>query len=192
MFLARERSGCILCHLFPVIEGIYVEFQHPEDRLLIRVHHSGNNEALFHFTRRLTRLLFPVLLKMAEQRPEIQAQPSPEARKVLVEMKHDQALQEVKFTQQPGAVAAATRTRPGGDTPILVTTVQTSRDPEGFTTLSLRPDSGHAWDLRLSENLLHALIKLLGDQAGKAEWDLDLKIPHGFGVAPDPGARQLH
>lgn len=186
------RSARTLCQPIPVIEGIYVEFQPPEDRLLIRVHHSGNAEALFHFTRRLTRLLWPVLLKMAEARPEIQAQPSPEARKVLVEMKHDQALQEVKFTQQPGAVAAATRTRPGGDTPILVTTVQSSRDLQGFTTLSLRPDSGHAWDLRLSENLLHALIKLLGDQAAKAEWDLDLKIPQGFGAAPEAGPRQLH
>lgn len=175
-----------------MIEGIYVEFSPPEDRLLIRVHHSGNAEALFHFTRRLTRLLFPVLLKMAEQRPEIQAQPSPEARKVLVEMKHDQAMQEVKFTQQPGAVAAQTRTRPAGDRPILVTTVQTSRDAQGFTTLSLRPDTGESWDLRLSENLLHALIKLIGDQVAKAEWELELKIPQGFAATPDGGSRQLH
>ena len=175
-----------------VIEGIYVEFSPPEDRLLVRVHHSGNAEMLFWFTRRLVRLLWPVLLKMAEARPEIQAQPSPQVRQALVEMKHEQALQQVTFTQAPGAQAALSRTRPAGDTPLLVTTVQTSRNAQGFTVCSLRPDAGFAWDLTLSDNLLHALIKLLRDQAGVAEWELPLAMPQGFG-APSPGAAgQLH
>lgn len=175
-----------------MIEGLYVEFVPPEDRLLIRVHHGGNEEMLFWFTRRLTRLLWPVLMKMAEQRPEIQAQPSPEVRRALVEIKHEEALQQVQFTRGVPPAPQQPRVRPNGDTPVLVTTVQSSRTANGFTLLSLRPDSGHAWDLTLSDNLLHGFLKLLRDQATGADWNLTLASPSGVASPIGEGPRQLH
>ena len=170
------------------IDGLYMEFSPSEDRLLFKIHHSGNKEMLFWFTRRMVRMLWPVLQKITEA-PQAAVQITPEARRAVAELKHDLAVQGAQFTNQP----APPRERPGGDTPVLITTVATSKNAQGYHVFALRPEGGLSYDVTLSDQLLHALIKLIRDAARVADWDLTL--PTGSAAAGQPqgqGPSPLH
>ena len=156
------------------LERITVEFVPEDDRLLVHVYFSKSAEILFWMTRRLVRRFWPVLLQIAQSRPEIQSQATPEARKALLGFKHEEALTQVQFSK---AVESPDRAHPLGDTPFLVTRIRTRRNAKGQTILSLLPKEGNGLDLVLGENLLHGLLKLIKDSAAKAEWDLALEVP---------------
>ena len=156
------------------LERITVEFAPEDDRLLVHVYFSGSAEILFWLTRRLVKRFWPVLLQMAQSRPEIQAQPNPEARKALLGMEHEKALKQVQFSK---AVKEPEREHPLGDTPFMVTRIRARRSPKGQTILSMLPKEGNGLDLTLGESLLHGLMKLIKDAAAKAEWDLPLEVP---------------
>src|SRR3954470_8100064 len=81
------------------LERITVEFHAEEDRLMVRVFFDKKAEIQFWLTRRLVKRVWPVLLQMAQARPDIQMQPNPEVRKALLGMQHEKALQEVKFSK---------------------------------------------------------------------------------------------
>jgi hypothetical protein len=156
------------------LERITVEFHAEEDRLMVRVFFDKRAEIQFWLTRRLVKRIWPVLLQMAQARPDIQMQPNPEVRKALLGMQHEKALQEVKFskaTQEPD------REHPLGDKPMLVSKVRARRNEKGQTVLSLQPQQGNGVDLALGDTLLHGLMKLVQDTAVKAEWDMAIAVP---------------
>jgi len=156
------------------LERITVEFHAEEDRLMVRVFFDRNLEIQFWLTRRLVKRIWPVLLQMAQAKPDIQMQPNPEARKALLGFQHEKALQEVKFSkaaQEPG------REHPLGSVPMLVSKVRARRNQKGQTVLSLSPREGNGVDLALGDTLLHGFLKLMQDTASKAEWDRTLAVP---------------
>jgi len=156
------------------LERITVEFHAEEDRLMVRVFFDKKAEIQFWLTRRLVKRIWPVLLQMAQSRPDIQLQPNPEVRKALLGMQHEKALQEVKFTK---AAQEAEREHPLGHAPMLVSKVRARRNAKGQTALSLQPQQGSGVDLALGDTLIHGLMKLMQDTVVKAEWDLDLAVP---------------
>ncbi|NIO43473.1 MAG: hypothetical protein GTO41_26965 [Burkholderiales bacterium] len=156
------------------LERITVEFAAEEDRLLVHVYFSGSAEIMFWMTRRLVKRFWPVLLQMAQSRPEIQSQANPEARNALLGLEHEKALKKVQFSK---ATKEPDREHPLGDTPFLVTRIRARRNENGQTILSMLPGKGHGLDLSLGENLLHGFMKLIKDAATKAEWNLNLKVP---------------
>lgn len=164
------------------LERITVEFAAEDDRLLVRVCFSGSAEVLFWLTRRLVKRFWPVLLQMAQSKPDIQVQPNPEARKAMLGFEHERALKEVKFTR---AVKEPNREHPLGEAPMLVTRIRARRNERGLTVLSLLPNEGNGVDLTLGDNLLHGLMKLIQDTAAKAEWDLRLGVPRLGAVAEE-------
>ena len=165
------------------LERITVEFVPEDDRLLVHVYFSKSAEIMFWFTRRLVRRFWPVLLQVAQSRPEIQAQANPEARKALLGMEHEKALTKVRFSK---AVEEPDRSHPLGDVPFLVTRIRTRRNGKGQTILSLLPKEGNGLDLALGENLLHGLMKLIKDSAARAQWDLTLEVPALSQSPPEP------
>ncbi|HKQ25098.1 MAG TPA: hypothetical protein VJT81_11715 [Burkholderiales bacterium] len=171
------------------LERITVEFHAEEDRLLLRVFCDKTLEIQFWLTRRLVKRIWPVLLQMAQARPEIQLQPSPEARKALLGFQHEKALQEVKFsetTQESG------REHPLGSTPMLVSKVRTRRNQKSQTVLSLMPQEGNGVDLALGDTLLHGVLKLMQDTASKAEWNLPLAVPALAHAAEEETSRTVN
>jgi hypothetical protein len=169
------------------LERITVEFAPEEDRLLVRVHFSKSAEILFYLTRRLVKRFWPVLLQMAQAKPDIQVQPNPEARKAMLGFEHQRALKEVQFTK---AVKQPDREHPLGDVPVLVTRIRARRNEKNLTVLSLLPadGQGNGVDLTLADNLLHGFMKLVQDTVAKAEWDVDLQVPTlGEGEPGDTG-----
>lgn len=157
------------------LERITVEFHAGEDRMLVRVFFNGCAEIQFWLTRRLLKRIWPVLLQMAQAKPDIQLQSNPEARKAMLGMQHEKALQEVKFSK--AREEPQPRDHPLGNAPILISKVRAVRNQKGQTVLSLLPPEGKGVDLALGDTLLHGVIKLMQDTAVKAEWDLFLAVP---------------
>jgi len=173
------------------LERITVEFHAEEDRMLVRVFFNGSAEIQFWLTRRLLKRIWPVLLQMAQNKPDIQLQPNPEARKAMLGMQHEKALQEVKFSK--AREEPQQREHPLGNAPMLVSKVRAGRNQKGQTALSLMPAQGNGVDLALGDNLLHGLIKLMQDTAIKAEWDLTLAVPTlGVAAAEDETPRTVN
>lgn len=171
------------------LERITAEFNGEEDRLMIRVFFDKKSEIQFWLTRRLVRRIWPVLLQMAQSRPDIQLQPNPEARKALLGFQHEKALQEVRFskaTQEPG------REHPLGNAPMLVNKVRARRNERSQTVLSFLPHQGNGIDLALGDALLHGLMKLIQDAAAKAEWDLALAVPALMPAAEEETSRTVN
>lgn len=158
------------------LERITVEFHADEDRMLMRIFFNGRAEVQCWLTRRLLKRVWPVMLQVAQNRPEIQLQPNPEARIAMLGLQHEKALQEVKFSKSREDTAQR-RDHPLGSAPMLVSKVRAGRNPKGQTVLSLLPAEGNGMDLALGDNLLHGLLKLMQDTAVKAEWDLTLAVP---------------
>lgn len=173
------------------LERITVEFHAGEDRMLLRVFFNGRAEIQLWLTRRLLKRIWPVLLQMAQAKPDIQVQPNPEARKAMLGMQHEQALQEVKFSE--AREEPHDREHPLGNAPMLVSKVRAGRNQKGQVVLSMHPGEGNGVDLALGDNLLHGFIKLIQDTAVKAEWDLTLAVPSmGAAVAEDATPRTVN
>ncbi|MBI1397426.1 MAG: hypothetical protein GC151_15750 [Betaproteobacteria bacterium] len=160
------------------LERIRIEFDMEQDRLLMLVLIDGGAEVRLWLTRRCVKRFWMAMVRMAEFRPEVQLQTTPEARTAVLQFQHEKALREVRFSRtEPETPSAPPRTQPLGGVPLLVTRIQARREPDGRTLLALLPTEGQGAHLTLSETLLHGLMKLVQQAVGKAEWDMTLELP---------------
>lgn len=176
------------------LERIRIEFDMEQDRLLMFILIHGAAEVRLWLTRRCVKRFWVAMQKMAEWKPEIQRQPTPEARTAVLQFEHEKAMREVKFSRQESEPPeTAPRTQPLGPDPLLVTRIQARREPDGRTLIALLPADGQGAHLTLSESLLHGLMKLLQQAVVKAEWDLVLELPQvDLSVSGEEGARTLN
>lgn len=163
------------------LHQLKLEFNAEHDRLLLRLSTDSGAEVLLWLTRRCVKRLWPVVLAMALEKPEIQQQANPEARKALLGFQHEKAIAQADFSkpyqEQP-------RARPLGMEPLLVSRIQPRRDPQGRHVLGLLPTQGQGVHVTMDEALLHGFVKLLQNAVAKAEWELALRLPDP--VAPPP------
>lgn len=164
------------------IHQVSVDFVAEEDRLRLRIATSEGAELRFWLTRRYLRLLWPALHKLAElASPALPVAPvplSPEARKAVVEMEHEEAVMKADFSKPFAPTGVA---KPFGEAPLLLARVQGGRGPEGKPALAMHTQDGRGLTLNLDGMLLHSLMRLLHQAAAQAHWDLALELPH---VAP--------
>lgn len=170
-----------------------IEFNAEQDRLLLFVTTDDGAEVRLWFTRRCVRHFWSALVRMAEFKPEVRLQASPEARSAVLQFQHEKALQAVKFTENapPAAPAAAPRIQPLGAEPVLVTRIQCRRESDGRTLLALLPSEGQGAHLTLGDNLLHGLMKLVQQGVEKAEWDMVLQLPQAPALEDVPVASRV-
>jgi hypothetical protein len=171
------------------LHQLKVEYVPVQDRLAIVLSTSDQAEIRLWLTRRLVKLLWPLLFKLAaDASPKIQEQANPEARKALLGFEHEQALSKADFSKpyQP----PAERVMPLGQEPILVARVQTGRDPKGQALLALHPAEGQGITLTLDATLLHAICRLIHAAVQKSEWKLDLELP-GTDLQPEAGSARI-
>jgi hypothetical protein len=90
----------------------------------------------------------------------------------LLEFQHEKAISQAQFGKQ---YEDAPRTRPLGDSPLLVTKLQRRVGPGGRIVLGLLPSEGQGIFLTLDEPLLHGFIKLLQQAvqrpSGASSWN---------------------
>ena len=144
------------------------------DRLLLRISTDDGKEVLLWLTRRCVRLLWPLLVDMAQSSPKIALQGSPEARAALLGFEHERALRGADFSRP---YEESARERPLGAEPLLVVKIQSGKDGEGNHVLSLAPPSGQGVNVTLDDTLLHSLCLLLQEVVAGTDWDLTLSLP---------------
>lgn len=163
------------------LHQLKVDYNAEQDRLLMLIAASEGVELRMWLTRRFVKLLWPLLVQLAEEAsPRIRTQASPEARKALLGIEHEQAVQKADFSK---SYERASRSTPLGEEPLLLGRIQTGHDRKGQPVLALHPAEGQGVTLTLDSVLLHSVCRLLQAAVKKSGWDMDLKLP---GAEPHP------
>src|SRR5947199_9862186 len=108
------------------LQQLKVDYDAEQDRLLMLVATTEDVELRLSLTRRFVKLLWPLLVKLAEDaNPRIRTQANPEARKALLGLEHEHAVSKADFSKPYDAASLAT---PLGSAPILLARIQTGHD----------------------------------------------------------------
>ena len=157
------------------LRQINIDYDAENDRLLMRIGTSDGAELRLWLTRRFVKLLWPLLVKLAEDAsPRIRTQANPEARKALLGLEHEQALSRADFSRP---YENETPTTPLGEAPLLLSRIQTGHDRNRQPIVALHPSDGQGVTLNLDAVLLHSLCRLLQAAAQKSDWDVELRLP---------------
>jgi len=168
-------------HAAVKLHQLKVDYNAEQDRLLMLIAASEAVELRMWLTRRFVKLLWPLLVKLAEEAsPRIRTQANPEARKALLGIEHQQAVQKADFSK---AYEGKSRNMPLGEAPLLLGRIQTGHDRKGQPVLAMHPAEGQGVTLTLDAVLLHSVCRLLQAAVKKSGWDMDLKLP-GTDAAP--------
>jgi hypothetical protein len=163
------------------LHQLKVDYNAEQDRLLMLIAASDAVELRMWLTRRFVKLLWPLLVKLAEEAsPRIRTQANPEARKALLDIEHQQAVQKADFSK---AYDGKSRNMPLGEEPLLLGRIQTGHDRKGQPVLAMHPAEGQGVTLTLDAVLLHSVCRLLQAAVKKSGWDMELKLP-GSDAAP--------
>jgi len=157
------------------LQQLKIDYQAGEDRLLMLLSTSDGAEVRMGLTRRFVKLLWPLLVKLAEESsPRISTQPDPEARRALLGIEHEQAVSRADFSRPYEALERST---PLGAEPLLLARIQTGRDASGQPVLAMHPAEGQGVTLTLDAVLLHSVCRLLQAAVKKSDWDMELRLP---------------
>ena len=156
------------------IHQMRVEFDPPEDRLLMSIIAKDGKEFRMWFTRRFVRLLWPNLLKLAESTPEAAAQQSEAARSSVVRFQHEKAIAATKFTSNYDRDKVTSQHF--GEEPVLITqgSIRRIDNPSGANQVAFAAKDGRPVTMALDDVLLHSMVRLIRNASRKAGWDLEL------------------
>ncbi len=174
------------------LEQFNASYEPAQDRIVLRFRTSDDAEFRFWITRRFLSLLWPILMKMADEFCALKAPADPLARSAIAEMAHGNALGQADFksTYTEGS------TFPLGAEPVLLAKISLKPIRGEVRTLVLLPQAGQGINLDLDEKLVHILARLLQQTATAAEWGLKLDISPGAGdiaaVSSATEPRMLH
>ena len=165
-------------HVAVKLQQLKVDYNAEQDRLLMLIAASDAVELRMWLTRRFVKLLWPLLVKLAEEAsPRIRTQANPEARKALLGIEHQQAVQKADFSK--AYEASKSRNMPLGEEPLLLGRIQTGHDRKGQPVLAMHPAECQGVTLTLDAVLLHSVCRLLQAAVKKSGWDMELKLPGG-------------
>jgi hypothetical protein len=151
----------------PQLRQLNVSYIDTEDRLLLKMSTSEDEEYRVWCTRRFTRVLMDRLEEAFQtDMPSPMAVPEPSRREVA-RMQHQQSVAEESF-QQP--YQAEPTGYPLGEDGLLVTTLKYSQKPDKAVHLFLGNNKGVGVTLNLNEHLKHQLYELFTRATEKAGW----------------------
>jgi hypothetical protein len=157
------------------LHQLKIDYNPEQDRLLMLISTIDNAEVRMWLTRRFVKLIWPLLVKLAEDAsPRIRTQANPEARKALLGLEHEHAVSKADFSKPYDAASLAT---PLGAAPILLARIQTGHDRAGQPVVALHPSDGQGVTLTFDSVLLHSVCRLLQAAVKKSDWDMELKLP---------------
>jgi hypothetical protein len=153
----------------PQLRQINVSYVDVQDRLLLKVSTSEDEEFRVWCTRRFTQLLLQRLEEsFQEDMPAETAKAVPEpARREVAQMQHQQVVKEESF-ERP--YEAEPTEYPLGEDGLLVTTIKYQPMADDSVQMHLGDNQGKGLTLNLDENLKHQLYELFERAAAKAKW----------------------
>ena len=149
-----------------------------EDRLLLRVSTTANDEHQIWLTRRFVKVLWPALFKGVEKQslpPETAAAPTttPQVKRAVMAMQHNDALQKTDMSQPHDEKKV---NQASTEKPMLAVGGQCVPQRTGGIRLILKTSENLQVALNLNEQLLHAFCHQITSLTQKAEWDLSYSI----------------
>ncbi|MEW5863572.1 MAG: hypothetical protein AB1773_08280 [Pseudomonadota bacterium] len=157
------------------LHQLKVDYVAEQDRILMLIAASEAVEVRLWMTRRFVKLLWPLLVSLAEQvSPRIRTQANPEARRALLGLEHEQAISRADFSKPFEQVP---RSMPLGEAPLLLARIETGHDRNGQPVLAMHPAQGQGVTLTLDAVLLHSICRLLQAAVSKSDWDMELRLP---------------
>ncbi len=152
------------------IEQLQIQFDSEQDRILLRVNDTDDNQLRFWLTRRMIKRLLPhfqTILRKASSNEDFHDEA---AQAALFEFQQESVKQNVDFSTQ---FKDSKESLPLGDDGILVTTVNLKPKGRAFYTLKFSNKEGVSADLNLTPELLHSLYAVIQEGLKKADWGLD-------------------
>lgn len=151
------------------------EFVPVQDRILFRVNTRGKHEYRVWLTRRLVKRFWGIAVKSFETEPEVAGQAQPHVKRVVMSMKHQQAVQSADFSRKHEAGGQPPPLMAEQDQPLLATGLQARRRGNSIE-LAFATAENKTVTLNLTEEMLHALCHIIQSAADTGGWDLQLSI----------------
>lgn len=164
------------------LHQINLGYDAEQDRLLLRISTTQRTEHRLWLTRRMVKAWWPGLLQLAARSAPMHSPPPPQVQQAVLEFRHQHAVQQADFATeyQPAAPLTAE--------PLLVHEIQMRELGPDLRELRLNPRQAPGVALKLKDEVLHGLLKLLQDAVRISGWDLQIELP----VAVPPEARRLN
>ncbi len=154
-----------------------------QDRALLRISTTENEEIHCHLTRRYSQLLSQVIRDSIKRQLEKTGGDTPASMDQVVGMEHDAYVQKNDFSKEYEQSGDAHF--PLGREPVLLVKIQ-ARDTQEGLLLILSGSASANIELRLKTELMHGLLRLIEEVAGRADWRLDGQIGTNVqGMDPD-------
>ena len=174
------------------LNNLNLSYVEAEDRILMTIATTANEEIRFWITRLYSRHLFELLSKLLLSG---QSEDSAEVQRKLA-LERQEAVQKVQPQQNrdgDGATGSepapeekreeASREYPMGKLPILLTKLSAEQQQDSGVVLKMHPSEGVGIDLRVDRNLVHNLCALLTQIETQASWNLRLESPGAKAMA---------
>ena len=174
----------------PRLRQLNATYDAVQDRVLLRVATSTEQEFRFWITRRFMGLLWKAITRVLEAFAKARAPGDPLLAAGLADFAETRAMQGADFATPFGGGEQF----PLGDAPILLARVTVLSGASGRQILRLTPEQGQGIDLVLDENLAQLFGPLLRQATIAGNWALDLGAADADTAVPpakDP-ARHLH
>lgn len=155
------------------VHQIQLKYDAREDRSLLRISTLDKCEYQFWITRRIVKLLWPVLVRMLETTDNVARQQDQAAKSAVLSFEHEKATSNVDFTTKFNDDPMRT---PLGTSPLLLAKVEVKSAPGTVPRLGLHPAEGCGLELAMDDKLLHSLCTLLAKVAHSADWHLELSM----------------
>lgn len=155
------------------LHQVQLKYEPTEDRGLLRIKTQDQQELSFWLTRRFTKGLWALLMRLLEADSQVVSQQDQRAKSALLSFKHEEAISRSDFSTgyQESEVQTAV-----AQAPLLVIKAEGKVQKDGKRLLRLHPNGGHVVQLVLDDSLLHSLCKIISDMVRMTDWDMELNV----------------
>jgi hypothetical protein len=168
------------------VHQIQLRYDAQEDRSLLRINTLDKREYTFWMTRRFTKLLWPVLVRMLGATDSVVRQPDPAAKSAVLSFEHEKAVSSSDFATEYREDA---HEAPLGTSPLLLAKIEVKPEAPNGPRLGLLPMEGQGLELVMDDKLLHSICTLISQAARSADWDLDFTLGEQTTSAQSPPPR---
>lgn len=174
------------------LSQLQMRYDEEEDRLLLRINTSADEEFRFWLTRRFIITLWPLLQAGLMSSPDIKQRSTQQNKAAVLNFEHEKAQKDVDYS---ATFKTEPQTLPLGEEPLLLNraSLKPLDNTLGIHTLHLQATDDRGVEFVLDQRLMHILTRVVIDSLKNTQWGLKL------GIAPTinseqaiPSTRKLH
>lgn len=166
------------------LHQIQVSYQDYEDRLLVKFSFAepdmseARQEIKIWFTRRLALMFWPAILEALSKQVSLNMPGAAHASADILQMEHEASLSKIK---QAGGFSTHYNSEalswPMGEKPLLPDNIQFHFSTNQPMKIEFALSNGKAFEVGMSQSVVHSFCKLFQDAVEKADWGFVLEMP---------------